>query len=331
MKQPLPALLATLLLGIPAIFADFTSGEFSVGVAAANAATASGSLTVQIGTRSQTEIDDTDSSIIYSRGNSSEGIQSWGIGSNPNDHNGDEHYSNQCASPAFQINGAAAVENFSGTGITWIGKLGHNFGRALLSVDGGAPVTIDNYNPASELDQQSLYTISGLAPGSHALKIEVTCNKNASAVDTFQVSDAFEMQGTPLSQSSGTVVGYNSPALTYSNGWDCGANADDLSGGHCWNNAANASVSWNFTGSLLEVYGRPDVEDGIFNVLIDGQQVGQVDSHWGTVDDDALNSYPFFVWKGAPGSHTVELVGTGTKDGAATNTYLQFDEFIAFP
>ena len=122
-----------------------------------------------------------------------------------------------------------------------------------------------------------------------------------------------------------------SASLTYTGEWTCGAGSDDLSGGHCWSNAANSTVSWTFVGSLVEVYGRPDLEDGIFNVLIDGTQVGQVDGHFGAVDDDALNAYCLFTWKGAAGNHTIELVVTGTTDAQATDSFLQFDEFMAFP
>jgi hypothetical protein len=104
-----------------------------------------------------------------------------------------------------------------------------------------------------------------------------------------------------------------------------------FSGGHCYSNAKNASISWTFTGSLIEVYGRPDAENGIFNVLIDGTQVGQVDEHYGTVDNDALNGYGLFQAKVAPGTHTIQLVNTGTPDSAATNTYIQIDMFVAFP
>jgi hypothetical protein len=283
-----------------------------------------------------TMINDNDSSVIYSTFGDQGTGRTWGIGSSvnstPKDYMHDEHYSNFCTSSAFQVNGADAVVTFTGTGITWIGKIGPNFGIASYSVDGGTPVTFNTYN-ASLVAQNNNVVITGLASGSHSLKIEVTHNKNASSSNYYQVIDAFNITGSPLPRSQGTVAGYNSPALSFSGPWTCGPDPHgaDLSGGHCYSNATNASMSWKFTGSLIEVYGRPDLENGIFNVLIDGAQVGRVDGHYGTVDNDALNGYGLFQAKVAPGTHTIQLVNTGTKDSAASNTYIQIDMFAAFP
>jgi hypothetical protein len=275
-------------------------------------------------------INDTDSSIIYST-TGGEG-STWSVATGvAGDFRNDEHYSNFSTTPAFYVKGADLVVNFTGTGITWIGQIGPDFGIASYSVDGGKPVTFDAYNPFL-VTQNNNVVVSGLAPGSHSLKIEVTHNKNPSSSDYYQVIDAFNITGSPLRLDQGTVAGYDSPALSFTGPWGCGPDPDgsDLSGGHCVSNAKNASISWTFTGSLIEVYGRPDLEDGIFNVLIDGTPVGQVDGHYSTVDDDALNGYGLFQAKVAPGTHTIQLVNTGTRDSAATDTVIQIDMFVAF-
>ena len=263
--------------------------------------------------------------ILYSRFN-------WSVSHNAADYGGSEHDSNFTTSaPVFQVKGADAVVNFNGTGIQWIGRTGPTYGIASYSIDGGTPYTFDAYTN-NNVAQTVNATISGLAPGSHSLKIEVTPNQNSSSSGLYQTVNAFVIQGRALPPFQGSVAGYNSSALTYTGEWNCsGTDPTDLSGGHCYSKVANSSVSWAFTGSLVEVYGRPDLEDGIFNVLIDGTQVGQVDGHFGSVNDDALNAYCLFTWKGAAGNHTIELVVTGTMDAQATNLFLQFDEFVAFP
>jgi hypothetical protein len=278
-------------------------------------------------------INDTDSSIIYST-TGGEG-STWLVGSTanstPKDHMNDEHYSNFSTTPAFYVKGANLVVNFTGTGIAWIGQIGPNFGIASYSVDGGKPVTFDAYNP-SHVAQNNNVVVSGLESGSHSLKIEVTHNNNPLSSDYYQVIDAFNITGSPLRLEQGTVAGYDSPALSFTGRWSCEPSSDgsNLSGGHCYSNTKNASISWTFTGSLIEIYGRPDLEDGIFNVRIDGTPVGQVDGHYSTVDDDALNGYGLFQAKVAPGTHTIQLVNTGTRDSAATNTFIQIDMFVAF-
>ena len=278
------------------------------------------------------KINDNDPSVIYSTPGGQGSGPTWVASSaRPEDYMNDEHYSDFSTTPAFQVYGAAAVVNFIGTGITWIGKIGPNFGIAAYSVDGGKPVIFDAYNNRL-VSQNNNVVVSGLASGSHSLKIEVTHFKNASSSDYYQVIDAFNIRGLPLPLDQASVAGYDSPDLSFSGQWTCGPdpNGSDLSGGHCYSNAKNASISWTFTGSLIEVYGRPDAENGIFNVLIDGTLVQQVDGHYGALDIDQLNGYGFFQAKVAPGTHTIRVVNTGTRDSAAVGTFIQIDMFVAF-
>jgi hypothetical protein len=279
-------------------------------------------------------INDSDSSIIYSTSGDEGSGPTWVASSaRPEDYMNDEHYSNFSTAPAFQIYGASAVVNFTGTDITWIGKMGPNFGISYYSVDGNEPVAFDAYNPAN-VAQNANVVVPNLASGSHSLKIEVTHFKNASSSDYYQVIDAFNITGSPLTLNQGAVAGYNSPALSFSGAWTCAPDpsGNDLSGGHCYSFDAGASIAWTFTGSLIEVYGRPDAENGIFNVLIDGTLIEQVDGHYGALDIDQLNGYGFFQAKVAPGTHTIQVVNTGnTTSSIPGGTAVQIDMFVAFP
>jgi hypothetical protein len=281
-------------------------------------------------------INDTDPSIIYTTAGDEGTGPTWFIGnsadSKPKDYMNDEHYSNFCALPAFSVFGAALVVNFTGTDITWIGKIGPNFGIAHWLVDGGLMSgDFDAYNPTL-IAQNNNLVISGLPVGNHSLKIEVTCNQNASSSNFFQVIDAFNITGSPLTLDQASVAGYNSPDLSLSGPWTCAADSqgNDLSGGHCFSNAPNASISWTFTGSLIEFWGRPNLENGFLQVLIDGTQYAKIDGHFGTADIDELNGYPFFQAQVPSGTHTITIVNTGRKDPAATNTFVQIDMFAAF-
>jgi hypothetical protein len=282
------------------------------------------------------EINDNDPSIIYTTAGDEGTGPTWFVGgtasSNPKDYMNDEHFSNFSTPPASSVFGAALVVNFTGTDITWIGKIGPNFGIANYLLDGGLiNGPFDAYNPTL-IAQNNNVVISGLPAGPHSLKIEVTQNKNASSSDYYQVIDAFNITGSPLTLDQGSTAGYNSPALAFSGPWTCGASnsGNDLSGGHCYSNVANASISWTFTGSLIEVFGRPDLENGIFKVLIDGALYATIDGHFGTADIDELNGYPFFQGTVPSGTHTITIVNTGTRDPAATNTFVQIDLFVAF-
>jgi hypothetical protein len=277
-------------------------------------------------------IDDTDASIVYSAGNNVTGgpYTNWDyIKGSGGDFDQDDHSSNFARGGAtFQ--GASAAITFTGTGITWIGKKGPQYGMATYAVDGGPAQTFDGYNP-TEIDQNANATISGLAFGPHVLQISLLPAKNTASSDYYQAIDAFQINGSPLPRSSATIAGYNSAQLVSSGSWQCGGNnPGDLSGGHCWTGAANSSLSWTFTGSLVEMFGRPDLEDGSFQVYIDGNYITTVDCQFGNVDDDALNSVMLFSRQVSSGKHTIKIVVTGTNDDKATNSLIQIDEFVAF-
>ena len=84
-------------------------------------------------------------------------------------------------------------------------------------------------------------------------------------------------------------------------------------------------MSWTFSGSMVQVFGRPDSENGPFSVYIDGKYVESVNGTFGTVDDDTLNGALMVVVAGlGGGQHTITLVNTG--NGKA----VQIDEFRSY-
>jgi len=108
-----------------------------------------------------------------------------------------------------------ATLTFSGTGVTWIGFKGPWAGIAQVYLDGTLKATVDTYAP-TEQAQAVLYTASGLASGSHALKITVTNTWNPSSASAWIVVDAFDVtSGGPSSPPPDTTpptVSITSPA-----------------------------------------------------------------------------------------------------------------------
>jgi hypothetical protein len=277
------------------------------------------------------KINDTDAAIVYSRGNDK--TVNWNhFQPAPEDYQQDEHSSNLVRGGG-PITGVGLVVNFSGTGITWIGKRGPQYGVASYSIDGGAPKTLDNYN-SKQVNQQQNLVLSGLPSESHVLSISLLDKKNAASSGYYQTIDAFSVAGSFLTPSQATVAGYNSSELKFSGKWDGGRVSDgsDLSGGHYWSKEAKASISWTFVGSLIEVFGRPDYENGYMDVYIDANPtpVASVDAHWGSTDDDTLNAYMLFAKKLSPGQHTIKLVVAGKHDSSARDNYVQVDELVAY-
>jgi hypothetical protein len=192
---------------------------------------------------------------------------------------------------------------------------------------------VDNYS-STKINQNAAVTVSGLSADSHVLSISLLDQKNAASVDYWQTIDGFSVNGSPLTASQGVSAGFNSAELKFTGTWGGGMVSDgsDLSGGHYWSNETHASVSWTFVGSLIEVFGRPDYENGYMDVYIDADPnpVASVNGHWGSVDDDTLNSYMLFARKLTPGQHTIKLVVAGRHDSGSRDNYVQVDELIAF-
>jgi len=305
------------------------------------------------------ELNDTDASIIYSSPNATVG-SAWVYGTGGGvDFDNDEHNNNFCAvnpPQATPVLGPMAVINFTGTSVTWVGKKGPNFGIAAVAIDGGATTNVDNYN-ATTLAQQQLFTFSGLSNSSHTMSIQVTCTKNSSSTDFYQVVDAFIIGGSGaagLAFSSGSQGRWNNSTFNTpltSCGTQCSGNPDwallasgsntnlNSTGQHVWSGAANNTMTWTFTGSLIEIFTRPDTGGGFFNVTIDGTPVATIIlDYYNTVDNDAMTGYMSYAAKlGSGGSHTIVLTTTGVNnpfgghESGGQTALVQVDMFLAFP
>jgi len=277
-------------------------------------------------------INDTASGIIYNAGDNPQGLVTWHYFSGPSPCGGgdfqcDEHSSNLVAGGGSVFQGASVAIPFSGTGITWIGNKGPNYGIATWSVDGGAETLVNNYN-ATEINQNQNVVISGLAQGQHILRIMLTAATTGS--DHWQTIDALNITGGGL-LPQGTTAGWNNPSQLVFSGrnWSGGSASDgsDLSGGHWWDATAGESVAWTFSGkTLITAWGRPDVEDGPMNVYLDGAFVKQISLRYGNADNDSNNSTMIYAGKVSSAQHTITLaVGSGPG-----RNFLQFDQFAVW-
>lgn len=89
--------------------------------------------------------------------------------------------------------GSRAEFTFTGSSIRWVGQRLFDGGIARVFLDGVVVADIDTYAPVQEEFQAAIFTASGLAPGSHTLRIEVTGTKAATSQGTRIVVDAFDI------------------------------------------------------------------------------------------------------------------------------------------
>jgi hypothetical protein len=130
-----------------------------------------------LGTRFQEE----DPAVAYS---------GWWIHGNPN-----RSWSEGTISES-NVSGARATFTFTGTSVSWIGCRKFSTGIANVYLDGVFVTEIDTFKPAPiEGYQNTIFTASGLAPGTHTLTIEATGRMNpSSGCCGWIVLDAFDVR-----------------------------------------------------------------------------------------------------------------------------------------
>jgi hypothetical protein len=98
-------------------------------------------------------------------------------------------------------------------------------------------------------------------------------------------------------------------------------------------------MTWTFTGSLIELFTRPDTGGGYYTITIDGgTPTASILDYYNPVDNDAMTGYMSYAAKlGSGGSHTIVLTTTGVNNPFGTHevggqtALVQVDMFLAFP
>jgi SpoIID/LytB domain protein len=96
---------------------------------------------------------------------------------------------------SYRSTAGSAKVKFDGTYFAWVAKKGPSYGMATVTVDGGAPVTIDLYG-ATELYQQVVFRTGLLAPGTHTVVIAWKNSKNPASSSYNIDVDAVDVIGT---------------------------------------------------------------------------------------------------------------------------------------
>lgn len=88
--------------------------------------------------------------------------------------------------------GQSTSLSFVGTGITWAHSVGRNHGKAHVYVDGVKRGTIDLY--ATTAKNGVTWTMTGLAPGKHSIRIVATGTKRSTSTGTLVTMDRFTVK-----------------------------------------------------------------------------------------------------------------------------------------
>jgi len=239
----------------------------------------------------------------------------WSTFSHVNLSGGDYRYVN--------ATGAKVQVAFTGTGIDWITTKGPGFGIARVTVDGGAPVLVDLFNPTTAYRQRA-FSARGLAEGPHTMVIEWTGTKRSVATNTYVGIDAFDVVGTFTPAAPLTVRFEQSDSrLLFEGTWNTLSNSNLSAGAYKWANTSGAKVTIPFNGTAISLFTSKASAYGIARVTLDGGAPELVDLY-----TSGATLYQENVWSRgglSAGDHTVTLEWTGTKNTSSSNTYVGID------
>ncbi|GGA10225.1 hypothetical protein GCM10008018_64580 [Paenibacillus marchantiophytorum] len=244
---------------------------------------------------SPAQVNDTNSSITYSGAWSLSSARGFG------DYQDDVHFT--------QTNNDYVQYAFTGTGIELIAEKDSTSGNMDIYVDNVFKQTVNAYNP-SRLVQQTLYSISGLASGSHTIKA-VKKSGTYMLLDKLNVKD--------------NKIPYNNtdPAFTYTGSWSLNGNRGfgDYNNDVHFTQTNNDYLQFSFTGTGIEWITEKDAGQGNVDIYIDNVLKQTVNTYNAT----RLAQQSLYSIAGlASGTHTFKAV-------KKTGTYMLSDALIVTP
>jgi subtilisin family serine protease/fibronectin type 3 domain-containing protein len=116
----------------------------------------------------------------------------------------------------------------------------------------------------------------------------------------------------------------NNAAITYTTTWSVSNNSVYSGGSLAYTNNSGAQAKLLFTGTGIEWIALKSQVYGLIDVYLDGVKVQSVNLYAGS---DIRQVVVFDQVGLSNGIHEIRIVRTGTKDPAATNTYINLDAF----
>ena len=213
---------------------------------------------------------------------------------------------------------------FNGTGINVIGTQDSCSGQAQVQVDGNVQ-TFDAYRASGGGWQQSLYSIMGLAAGSHTLTLTVLGTKQAASCGAWIYVDALDViaSSTRLEEDDPQIVRgpteYN---------WNTGTDSRASANTYMATATAGVTMRLPFNGTGISVIGTQDSCSGQAQVQVDGN-VQTLDAY--RASGGGWQQALYTVTGLPAGSHALTLTVLGTKQSASCGAWIYIDAFDVQP
>ena len=214
--------------------------------------------------------------------------------------------------------GASLSFHFVGSYCGWLAKTSNLYGKATVTVDDGAPVTVDLFSNET-VWRHVVWEANGLPYGDHTVKIEWTGKKRTAAQGTRVNVDAIEIVGALIGQYE-----QNDPLFEYSGTWKTTNNESASGGSFALTKASHSSLTVNFRGIQLDWLAKEGPAYGEAQVILDDGLPVTVDLY------SADETWRQVVWSSgrvAMGVHVVTIRWSGLKNAKATGAYINVDAF----
>lgn len=241
------------------------------------------------------EANDTDAGFTYSGSWSTSTARGFG------DYNDDVHYT-MTNNDYFQY-------AFNGTGVDLVTEKDSAQGDIDIYVDGVFKQTVSTYN-ATRLAQQTVYSIRGLASGSHTIK---AVKKSG----TYMLLDKLNVRSSRI-QLNNTDSG-----ITYSGSWslNAGRGYGDYNDDVHFTAANNDYMQYTFNGTGIEMLGEKASDQGNVDIYIDNVLQTTANTYNAT---RLVNQSIYSVNGLNAGSHTIKAV-------KKTGSYMLVDSLRVTP
>lgn len=287
-------------------------------------------------TQEETDVDDSDSNIIYSG-------TGWTSVTNAT---GDKNLTLSYSSTV----GDSAEYSFVGTGIEVFDSGDVNRGQVSITIDNGAATTYDCYT-SSKTQQRQLYSVTNLSYGKHVIKITILSTKNTSstgnifALDYFTIlnSTAFNASNfsSKIAQNADsitstvsksviassqevTIVDDSDTAIQYVGTFDTSTYVQYYNTTRHMSKTANDYIQYSFIGTGINVFTTKSSDSGIMKVFIDGVDKGDIDLYVATA---VFKQKTYSITGLTYGEHDIKILIKGTKNASSTDTWVAFDYF----